>query len=215
MKGRLIAWSLIVGFLALIAYSAQLSNSMPEKDVAYQWSSSIAGAVEYAIALGIVYLLTIGLDRRVFLAFRRPASWRRAVGISGLVIVAVFVVSAAVSPFGNPEKEQGLIPDRWDSSRAAQFAAFAVVVTIIAPIVEELMFRGVGYGLYEQYGQTVAIVVVGLAFALVHGLIAGFPVIFTFGLGLAFLRSRSNSIYPCMLLHAAFNGFGLAVGIAS
>jgi membrane protease YdiL (CAAX protease family) len=36
-----------------------------------------------------------------------------------------------------------------------------------------------------------------------------------FGIGLAYLRSRTDSIYPCMLLHASFNAFGLIVGIAS
>ena len=214
MKTRLVFWCLIVGFLSLIAYAAQLSDTQQPKDVAYQWSSSVAGGIEYAIALGIVFLLTIGLNRRVFLAFRRPRSWWRAAGIAVLVIVCVFVVSAIVAPFGNPEKEQGLIPDHWDSSRAAQFAAFAVIVVIVAPIVEELMFRGVGYGLLVQYGSTAAILLVGLAFALVHGLVAGFPVIFTFGVGLAFLRSRTDSIYPCMLLHASFNAMGLAIGIA-
>jgi len=57
--------------------------------------------------------------------------------------------------------------------------------------------------------------VVGLAFALVHGLIGGFPPLLVFGVGLAYLRSRTDSIYPCMLLHASFNAFGLIVGIAS
>jgi membrane protease YdiL (CAAX protease family) len=32
-------------------------------------------------------------------------------------------------------------------------------------------------------------------------------------MGLAFLRSRSDSVYPPMLLHAAFNGFALAVSV--
>lgn len=213
MKTRLVIWSVIVGFLSLIAYAAQLSETEQPKDVAYKWSSSVAGGIEYAIALGIVFLLTIGLNRRVFLAFRRPTSWKRATGIAVAVIICVFVVSGVVAQFGNPEKEQGLIPDHWDSSRAAQFVAFALIVTVVAPIVEELMFRGVGYGLLEQYGSTAAILLVGLAFALVHGLVAGFPVIFTFGVGLAFLRSRTDSIYPCILLHASFNAFGLAIGV--
>jgi membrane protease YdiL (CAAX protease family) len=77
------------------------------------------------------------------------------------------------------------------------------------------MFRGVGYGLLERFGPGRAAVLVGLAFALVHGLLIGFPVIATFGIGLASLRGRSDSIYPCMLLHGSFNAFGLAVGIAT
>ena len=93
--------------------------------------------------------------------------------------------------------------------------AFCVVVVVIAPIVEELLFRGVGYGLLARFGEYTAIVLVGLSFALVHGLIAGFAVIAVFGAGLAYLRAKTDSIYPGMLLHASFNAFGLAIGIAT
>ena len=201
--------------MSTVAYAAQLGGSDPPEDVAYRWESSIFGGIQYAILLGIVMLLTLGFDRREFLALRRPRSWWRAAGISGIVIFIVFVVTAVVAQFGNADEEQGLIPDRFDSSRAAQFAAYVAVVVLVAPIVEELMFRGAGYGLLERFGPTRAAVLVGLAFALVHGLLIGFPVIATFGIGLAFLRGRTDSIYPCILLHSSFNAFGLAVGIAT
>ena len=127
------------------------------------------------------------------------------------MLVAVLAVGAAVAAFGgDAEKEQGLIPESFDSHKIAQFAAFTAIVTVVAPIVEELMFRGVGYGLLERFGRTTAVILVGLAFALIHGLVAGFPVIATFGIGLAYLRSRTDSIYPCILLHASFNAAGLA-----
>ena len=215
MNWRLIGWSVLVAFMSAVSYAAQLSSGPPAKDVAYQWSSSILGLIQYGVILVILYVITLGLDRRRFLAFRRPTSWKRAAGIAVLILIAVFVVGGVVGQFANPEKEQGLIPQNWDSSKIAPFAAFAFVVVVVAPIVEELQFRGVGYGLLERFGPTAAIVLVGISFGLVHGLIAGFPVIAVFGIGLAYLRSRTDSIYPCMLLHASFNAFGLIVGIAS
>jgi CAAX protease family protein len=215
MNWRLGGWCALIVFMATIAYASQLTSGPPPKDVAYQWSSSILGLIQYGVILGILYLITLGLDRRRFLAFRRPRSWKRAAGIAVLILIAVFVVGGVVDQFANPEKEQGLIPQHWDSSKIAPFAAFAIVVVVVAPIVEELQFRGVGYGLLERFGPTAAILLVGISFGLVHGLIAGFPVIAVFGIGLAYLRSRTDSIYPCMLLHASFNAFGLIVGIAS
>ena len=133
MKWRLIGWCTLVAFMAAIAYAAQLSSGAPEKDVAYQWSSSIFGAVQYALMFGIILLLTRGLDRKAFLAFRRPPSWRRAAGIGAAVILVVFVVSAIVAQFANAEREQGLIPEHWDSSRVAPFVAFCVVVVVTRP----------------------------------------------------------------------------------
>jgi uncharacterized protein len=211
---RLGGWIALIVFMAAVAYAAQLTSGPPAKDVAYQWSSSILGIIQYGLILGILFLITLGLDRRTFLALRRPTSWWLAFGIALLILVAVFVVSAVVGLIGNPEKEQGLIPQHWDSSKIAPFAGFTFLVVVVAPIVEELQFRGVGYGLLERFGTTAAILLVGLAFAAVHGLIAGFPVIFVFGIGLAFLRSKTDSIYPCILLHASFNAVGLIVGIA-
>ena len=37
------------------------------------------------------------------------------------------------------------MPDAWDSSRAAPFLANALVVVLVAPFVEELLYRGLGY----------------------------------------------------------------------
>jgi membrane protease YdiL (CAAX protease family) len=215
MNWRLGGWCALIVFMSTIAYASRFTSGTPPNDVAYKWSSSILGLIQYGVILGILYVITLGLDRRRFLAFRRPTSWKRAAGIAVLILIAVFVVGGSVDQFGNPQKEQGLIPQNWDSSKIAPFAAFAFVVIVVAPIVEELQFRGVGYGLLERFGPTAAVLLVGLAFALVHGLIAGFPVILVFGTGLAYLRSRTDSIYPCMLLHASFNAFGLIVGIAS
>jgi membrane protease YdiL (CAAX protease family) len=211
---RLTGWTVVVALMALVAYGARVSGDRPPKDVAFRWESSIAAGLQYAILLGIVLALTWGLDRRRFLALRPPKSWRRAAGISAVVIFVVFVVTAVVAQFGNADEEQGLIPESFDSSRAAQFAAYAAVVVLVAPVVEELMFRGVGYALLETFGQTAAILLTALAFALVHGLVIGFPVIASFALGLAYLRAKTTSIYPCFILHASFNAFGLAVGIA-
>ncbi len=215
MTARLVGWCLFVAFFATLNYASLFSGDRPPEDVAYRWESSIFGLAAYPIFFGVVLLLTLGLDRRQFLAFRRPTSWSRAAGISALVIVAVMAVGAAVAPFGNPEEEQGLIPQRFDSDRIAPFVAFAVLVVVVAPIVEELLFRGVGYGLLERFGRVAAVILVGIAFGLMHGLVEGFPVIAAFGIGLAYLRMRTGSIYPCILLHASFNAAGLAIGIST
>ena len=132
-----------------------------------------------------------------------------------LILIAVFVVGGIVDQFGNPEKEQGLIPQHWDSSRIAPFAAFAFVVVVVAPIVEELQFRGVGYGLLERFGPTAAILARRARVRARPRADRGLP-------GHPGVRDRprlppleDGQHLPCMLLHASFNAFGLIVGIAS
>ena len=74
-------------------------------------------------------------------------------------------------------------------------------------IVEELAFRGIILSaLREPLGAWEAIVVSALLFMVIHLMFASFPHLFVMGLALGYLRVRSGSLYPCMLLHFVHNG---------
>ena len=121
--------------------------------------------------------------------------------------------SAALDPLLHPDKEQGLAPHGWEPRHAAAFAANFVVVALLAPVVEELTFRGLGYTLLERFGRWAAIVLVGIAFGLAHGLVDALPALVVFGMCLAYLRSRTGSVYPGMILHAAYNSLVLLFAV--
>jgi membrane protease YdiL (CAAX protease family) len=213
-KPRLAWWTLLVGVLAALAYASRATGGKPPENALYQWGTASSAAVVYAVVLGFVVLIAKGGPARELLALRQPRSWLKALGLAFAIFIGVLVVGAALDPFLHAGKEQGLAPSGWDSSRAAPFAANAIVVAAIAPVVEELTYRGLGFSLLRRYGEVVAIIAVGLAFGLAHGLIEGLVILSLFGMGLAFLRSRTDSVYPPILLHAAFNGFALAVSVA-
>ena len=121
-------------------------------------------------------------------------------------------MSAILSQFLDAGDEQGLVPKSWDSSRAAPFIANAVVIALVAPFVEELLYRGLGYGLLTQFVSPLpAILITGLAFGLGHGLVLGLPVLAFFGIALAWLRWQTGSVYPGMIVHGCFNGLALLV----
>ena len=101
-----------------------------------------------------------------------------------------------------------------DPDRAGAYAANFVVVALVAPAVEELLYRGVGFTAVQSfYGATAAIVVTSLAFGLSHGLIEALPVLTTFGVILAVLRHRTGSIYPPIILHSLFNAAALIAAV--
>jgi membrane protease YdiL (CAAX protease family) len=52
-------------------------------------------------------------------------------------------------------------------------------------------------------------VLIGLAFGFYHGLVNAFPILAAFGIGLAYLRARTGSVYPGMVAHATFNAIAL------
>ena len=93
------------------------------------------------------------------------------------------------------------------SDRAAAFAANFVVVALVAPFVEELTYRGLGFAaVRDAFGAAAAVAVTGIAFGLAHGLVIALPVLTIFGVILALLRLKTASLYPPIALHALFNG---------
>jgi hypothetical protein len=212
-RWRLIAWLVFAFALAGIAYAARIGGASAPDDIAYRWSSSIAALFQYGIMLVFLLVFTKGLDRREAFALRRPASWARALGLAAGGIAAIWAVSAVLSRFLDATDEQGLVPKGWDASRWAPFVAFFLVVTFVAPAVEELTYRGLGFTLIAPFGVWLAIVSTGLLFGAAHGLVEGLPVLACFGIVVGWLRARTDSVYPGMLLHATFNGVALILSV--
>ena len=113
----------------------------------------------------------------------------------------------------HPGNEQGLTPDRWQPRHAAAYVVNAVIVCTVVPFVEELTFRGLGFHLLRPYGKWVAIVGTGVLFGLSHGLVLALPIIVVFGCTLAWIRERTRSVYPGMLLHGTFNLIALVAAV--
>jgi uncharacterized protein len=212
-RGKLAAWAILVGVLALLGYSVRLSGGKPPKDAAYLYSTAASGLVQYAIILAVVLVIT--RPDWFLLALRRPRTWGRTLAAVLLVFASVYAASAIVSAYSNPGREQGLTPQGWDSGRAAPFVVNFIVFVAVAPVVEELTFRGLGYSLLEPLGRLSAILWVGLAFGLAHGLVEGLPILIVFGCGLAYLRERSDSVYPGMVVHGTFNAIALIAAVTT
>ena len=209
--GRLIAWFAVVGSLAALSYASRLSGGETPDDVLYLWSTAIGALIQYGFMFGLILAIARGLDRRL-LALEPPERRWRAAGLAAAAFTAIIIVSAILSQFLDAGDEQGLVPKSWDSSRAAPFIANAIVVAIVAPFVEELLYRGLGYGLLTQFIPVLpTILITGFAFGLGHGLVLGLPVLAFFGITLAWLRWQTGSVYPGMIVHGTFNGLALLV----
>ena len=208
---RLVAWLVLVGALTAFAYIGRAAEGEPPDDVLYRYDTAVGSAILYGLVVAVVLLICRGASVRDLLALRRPTSWKRAGAISAGIFAGMLLLSAILSPFLDAGEEQGLAPDRWQPDRAGAFAANAIVVVGFAPVVEELTYRGLGFSVLARFGQTVAILLVGLAFGLGHGLVIALPILTAFGIGLAYLRSRTSSVYPPIALHAVFNALSLAL----
>lgn len=212
----LAAWTTFVVAFASLSYTVRFTEGKPDKDVLYQWSTVANALVQYAI-IGLIVYGIAGLakrSRRELFALRAPTSWWVAAGIGLAIGIGMAVLTAALGPLLHPGREQGVTPDVWEPKHAAAYVANGIVICIVAPIVEELTFRGLGYSLLVRFGRWTAIVLVGVAFGLAHGLVEAFPFLAAFGAALAYLRSRVDSVYPGMIVHGVFNAAALAVAVS-
>ena len=213
-RGRLTAWSVLVSALILLSYASRASGGKPPTDAAYKYTTAVGGVVQYGIILAVV-LAIARPDFRRLLALRAPTSYGRALTTALGVFVVVYVISAIVSAFSDPGQEQGLTPDKWDSSRATPYVVNFLVFVVVAPVVEELTFRGLGYSLLEPLGRNAAVLWIGVAFGLAHGLLEALPILIAFGAGLALIRARTDSVYPGMVVHGLFNAVALIVSVST
>ncbi len=84
--------------------------------------------------------------------------------------------------------------------------ATAVVVMLVAPVLEEMLFRGVILRSFlGQYSRRKAIVASAILFGLAHMNLYQFISALVLGLVLGWLYERSRSLIPCILLHGAYN----------
>ncbi len=83
-------------------------------------------------------------------------------------------------------------------------------VVIMAPVIEELIFRGViMHGLMRNYSKFTAVFVSALMFALFHLNPWQFPATFILGIVLGILMVRTRNIFLCIIGHAINNGLVL------
>lgn len=184
-------------------------------DFLFRWSTAIFTFALDGVVLLLLLLIARGLPFREIFALRRPVSWPAAWRIAAAALAATYATSFALEiVLGHASREQA-VPQFWDPTRVDAFIANAIAIALFVPIVEEATCRGLGFRLLEAYGQGVAVIGSAIAFALAHGAVIDLPWVLVTGLGLGYLRSRSASIYPCVVLHAIVNGVAILASAAA
>ncbi len=133
------------------------------------------------------------------------------IGLFGAYIL-ILVSTLATTPFlesnlGKPElqKPVQMILEAKENNPAL-LIVLAVLVTIVAPLCEEFVFRGYIYGTLKRFScRFFAATVSALLFATVHNSLWAFLPLFILGLCLAIIYEISGSLWTAILAHAIFN----------
>ena len=99
--------------------------------------------------------------------------------------------------------------------------AMAVVVAVLAPVTEEVMFRGVLLKALGGFGRRAAMVVSALVFAgfhlfglsgdLLRGALLTVPTFFLMGMIMAWVTVRKDRLGPAIFIHSGFNLLALVI----
>lgn len=92
-----------------------------------------------------------------------------------------------------------------------RFAALAVFAIVVAPLTEELLYRGILHGGLRSFGPVAAAVGSAALFSLVHGAPLPLLPLFALGLLLSAVREASGSLAGPIALHALFNATQVAL----
>ncbi|HUK43774.1 MAG TPA: type II CAAX endopeptidase family protein [Gaiellaceae bacterium] len=210
---KLVAFLALVGSVSALNYLgnyAVTTSKQKTEEALFNYSTAVLATVVYGLILALV-LWIASPWRAQLLALRPPRRWLRALGLAAATLLVAGIAIALIDSFLHGGREQGVVPKHFLHGHAGAYTANWLVVAGVAPFVEETTYRGLGYSLFfARWGVTVAIVATGLLFAASHGLLQAFPELAIFGFALAWLRSRTDSVFPGMLVHSAFNSFALA-----
>lgn len=168
-------------------------------------------------AMGIIAFLAACLVRRRRLSIfgirrARPRYLWMGAGL-GLAAYLLGMVAAMVYIVATGDAQN--VQTSYQS--AARGGAGLLLLTLIAgsivtPIGEELLFRGVVANvLLARLGAWVAVPLSALLFALAHGINPVFPVALVVGVLAALLFTWSGSIWPGVILHGVNNAVALVV----
>ncbi len=167
-------------------------------------------ALQYALPISVVALLARARKTRFPEAvLLRRFSLAQGIGLGiGVAVTArfvnaiysVIVVMLGVDPSATTDVTK-LFPD-------TAIGAFAIVAlaVVIAPLAEEIVFRGFLFpGLRDRFSPVAAAVVSSMVFAIYHADVLVFVPIFLLGLMLAWVTEMTRSIWPAIIGHAVFN----------
>lgn len=174
---------------------------------AFQDAAFILTAVLFAAAGGRLSAAALGL---------RPVGRKTLVVAVGGGLVAFLVFAAAWTLITGQSAEQETLKSLGTDESTTNLVLTALLVVAVAPVAEELLFRGLAYrALRNAMAPGIAAAVIGIGFGVIHysgpesaGVIVPLAVL---GALFCLLYEWTGSLWPSIGLHVANNALALAV----
>ena len=136
-------------------------------------------------------------SKRAFANF--PAMYGLGMTVN-LITMAVMMLINSNSDIGDSINSTGITPPDFGTS----WLLF-ILLTVVAPVFEEFIFRGAVMELLKPYGSGLAVFVSAFCFGIYHGNFQQFFYAFALGICLGYIAIATGSLFCSTILHAMFN----------
>lgn len=183
-------------------------------------SALSSNTISYVVALSIpfmVYQSRVGIPIKAAYPLKRPRTWLVLCGT--LIFLGVCTIGDAASDMLDTLLRTGGLYARSSNAVMPSDTLGAVLhvllYALLAPILEELVFRGVIMQSLRRFGDALALVCSSVLFALIHADILTLPYAFLSGLVIGYFVLRSGSLLTGMIIHFANNLFWIIYDAAA
>lgn len=117
---------------------------------------------------------------------------------------------------GEPGQSENPVLRLFDGAPLWQYLSLGLLVVVIGPFFEEVIFRGWLYaGLAGHLGHVRAAVISSALFAVIHSDLPALLPLFVLGLIFAWVYRKTGSLWGCLLLHSMWNAttFSLLISV--
>lgn len=179
------------------------------------------GVLFHGVALFVVWLFIRSRNSSWDVAFGmnwrslRHAAAQGLIGYVGIVPV-VFTISMIYQLFlyaaGYPVTLQDVVEIFLEPQSPWSLFSLMVLAVVVAPLVEEMLFRGILLPvLLKKVGLGTAVVISSILFAGIHQHLPSLAPLFVLSVVLSLLYVYSGSLWSSIILHAVFNGISICI----
>lgn len=200
--------------IVLVLWFAMLGRDalMDSGPRAVEFRHIVSGAAVY----GAVLLFLVGLLVYRNFPLGTVFGWDRfgfggALGRGVLALLAAYPVLMLVQAMvfgvaGSDLAPQDVVQFLKDAETPRDRLAVLVMAVAVAPVAEEVIFRGYLYPVGKsRFGAFLSMVATSFLFAVLHGHLASIPALFTLAMCLALAYEKTGSLLVPMIMHAIFN----------
>lgn len=198
----MVAWFVMMGRDALT----------DQGDRSVEFGHIVSGAIIYASI--VIFLLGLLVYRNltpsnVFgfgsVSFA-PALGRSLLWLGAAYPLLMLVQAMVYGAAGGEMSPQDVVEFLQNAETPRDRLAVLAMAVVVAPVAEEMIFRGYLYPVGKKYlGPFLSMAVTSLLFAVLHGHVGSIPALFTLAMCLGLAYEKSGSLMIPMIMHAVFN----------